>query len=160
MEAMRALKALLLLSLAAGALTGCASAPIQEMSDARQALKAARQADASTHAPVFLERAEVLLAQAEGHLKAGSFRPAAVRARAAKERAIQGRRIALALSEAQGAVAAARAHEVLWAATERLLAEAQAAERELDAPKATRLASHTRPCRWSTWPPCGMPARP
>lgn len=70
---------------------GCVSAPVQEMSDARQALKAAEQAEAHEKAPDSYGAARSLLEQAEQHLDAGNYRAARESAMAAKERAIAAR---------------------------------------------------------------------
>ena len=54
-------------------LVACAtSPPVQEMSDARQAIAAAREAGAQQYAPEELAEAEQLLAAAEHYLKAGT----------------------------------------------------------------------------------------
>ena len=54
-------------------LVGCATAPpVQEMSDARQAIAAAREAGAEQFASSRLAEAEELLKRAEDHLQAGS----------------------------------------------------------------------------------------
>lgn len=60
---------MLLLALTAG----CATAPpVQEMSDARQAIAAAREAGAEELAPDGLNQAETLLDGAEEYLKQGT----------------------------------------------------------------------------------------
>ncbi len=80
--------------LGAGLLWGCASAPIQEMSDARQALQAARQVvdasapDASQHG---VTRASALLEAAESDLRRGDYSKAREHAREAKMLAIEAR---------------------------------------------------------------------
>jgi len=54
-------------------LSACATAPpVQEMSDARQAIAAARQAGAEEYAADQLKEAEAMLAAAEGYLQSGS----------------------------------------------------------------------------------------
>ena len=54
-------------------LSGCATAPpVQEMSDARQAIAAAKEAGAVDLAADQLSRAESLLSDAEDYLKSGS----------------------------------------------------------------------------------------
>ncbi len=54
-------------------LTGCATAPpVQEMSDARQAIAAAREAGAAELAPAELSQAEALLDGAEEYLEVGT----------------------------------------------------------------------------------------
>lgn len=77
-------------------LTACASAPVQEMSDARQAIQAAHAAGAEQIARDTLLSARSLLEQAERELELGHYREArrnALNARAqamlARERAEQ-----------------------------------------------------------------------
>ena len=57
------------LILAVGMMAGCATAPTQEMSDARQAVQAARDVDATQHTPVAMGKAEQDLTQAEHQLR-------------------------------------------------------------------------------------------
>ncbi len=79
-------------------LAGCASGPpVQEMSDARQAIAAARGAGASEATSPDLYAAQAAITRAESHLQAQEY----VRARYA---ALQAKRhAALALDEAQHA---------------------------------------------------------
>jgi len=79
-------------------LTGCASGPpVQEMSDARQAIAAARVAGATESSSPELYAAQAAIARAESHLQAQEY----VRARYA---ALQAKRHAAeALNEAQQA---------------------------------------------------------
>lgn len=61
-----------------------ASAPVQELSDARQAIAAAEEADAAQFAPQTLSEAREFLLQAEARIREGSYNLArgdAVRAR-------------------------------------------------------------------------------
>jgi len=68
---------------------GCAtSAPVQEMSDARQAIAAAEQADAARLAPVPLTDARRFLAQAETQIRDRLFGQARMNAVRAKNRAV------------------------------------------------------------------------
>lgn len=73
----------------------CASIPAQEMSDARQAVQAARDLGAATHAPERLNRAEDLLDQAKQALDAGQYDAGRAHALAAKGEAAQARTQAL-----------------------------------------------------------------
>jgi hypothetical protein len=82
------LRALLLAVMFALSASGCASAPVQEMSDARQAIRAARDAGAAQKAPQELDQARALLASAERHLEDREFRAAREDAVAARNRAI------------------------------------------------------------------------
>ncbi|NNF66911.1 MAG: DUF4398 domain-containing protein [Gammaproteobacteria bacterium] len=70
-------------------LTACAAAPVQEMSNARQAIAAAEEAGAATTAPEVLEKAHQLLAQAEQRLQIKEFREARRAAIAAQLQAIR-----------------------------------------------------------------------
>jgi hypothetical protein len=69
-------------------LTACAVAPVQEMSDARQALKAAEQAGAAEFAADSLERAQSLLREAEAELSKRRYNEAREDANAAKAEAL------------------------------------------------------------------------
>ena len=73
------------LVLATAWLAACgASAPVQEISDARQAIAAAEEADAEQFAPQTLSEAREFLLQAEALIREGSYNLArgdAVRAR-------------------------------------------------------------------------------
>lgn len=77
------------LILAGGGLVGCASAPVQEMSNARQAIKAARDAGAERLAPQMLSEAQVLLQQAENSLQKRAYREARRDAIAAHHKAAE-----------------------------------------------------------------------
>lgn len=69
-------------------LVGCAAVPpVQEMSDARQAIAAAREAGAAELASERLDLAERSLAQAELHLQSGIYRLARKAALTARESA-------------------------------------------------------------------------
>ena len=65
-----------ILVVAALALAGCAGAPVQEMSNARQAIRAARDAGAERAAPQKLNEAEALLIRAEDSLERRAYREA------------------------------------------------------------------------------------
>jgi hypothetical protein len=83
----RGLRAALLLVLAL-LLQACATAPpVQEMSDARQAIAAAREAGAGELAPATLLSAEESLAQAEQQLQNGIWWAARKSALSARENA-------------------------------------------------------------------------
>ncbi|HZL92846.1 MAG TPA: DUF4398 domain-containing protein [Vicinamibacterales bacterium] len=90
-----------LLTLIVLALAGCVTAPpVQEMSDARQAINAAEAADAGRLAPQSLEEARRFLAEAERQIQEEAYGPARFNAVRAKNRA------ALALRSSQSAEAA------------------------------------------------------
>lgn len=77
---------IVLLAVIAG---GCATAPpVQEMSDARQAIAAAEEADAARLAPVPLTDARRFLAQAETQIRNQFYTMARSNAVRAKNRAV------------------------------------------------------------------------
>ena len=83
----------LIILTASAFIVGCAaSAPIQEMSDARQAIAAAVDADAAQLASALLDEAQRYLDEAEGQIRDRSFDSAltnAVRARNIAVEALQ-----------------------------------------------------------------------
>lgn len=75
--------------LVAVTLAACAaSPPVQEMSDARQAIAAAREAGAESYDPQGLQAAEAKLATAESDLQKRDYHSAARAAAAAKNAAL------------------------------------------------------------------------
>src|ERR1700681_1513237 len=68
-------------------LVGCAGAPVQEMSDARQAIAAARAAGATNTTSPDFSAAQAAIGRAEGHLQAQEFTRARVAAMEAKRHA-------------------------------------------------------------------------
>jgi hypothetical protein len=79
-------------------LTACAGAPVQEMSDARLAIRSAQAAGADYRSPMRLLEAEQLLRQAQSELEAGNFSEAKHLALSAREEAILAREMAEFLS--------------------------------------------------------------
>lgn len=77
-------------------LGGCASAPVQEMSDARQALYSAERAGAARHSPRQFHEARRLLQEAEHKLAVSAYGEARRLALDARDRAIQARETASA----------------------------------------------------------------
>lgn len=77
----------LLLATLGGPLAGCTNAPVQEMSNARQAIRAARDAGADRIAPQKLSEAQDFLERAEVSLQNRSYRDARRNAVAARGRA-------------------------------------------------------------------------
>lgn len=75
------------------ALAGCAGIPAQEMSNARQAIRAAQEAGAATAAPGEIEKAQALLGRAEASMQQRLFRQA-------REEASEARKVATAALEA------------------------------------------------------------
>jgi hypothetical protein len=78
-------------------LAGCETAPVQEMSDARQAISVAREAGAEEHAAAELEAAIGYLQSAQRSLNERDYSSARLSALQAKENALT----ALELSEAR-----------------------------------------------------------
>jgi len=95
------LKALLVVSIVI-LLGACAAAPVQEMSDARQAVTAAAEAGASQYAGESLNSAQTLLDSAESKLEEHLFTGARRDAEAARAEALEALRITL---EAKGEAA-------------------------------------------------------
>ncbi len=86
-------------------LVGCGGAPVQEMSDARQAIAAASVAGATSSTSPDFYAAQAAITRAETHLQAQEF----TRARLAAEEAKRHAAAALASANAQHAEAAAAA---------------------------------------------------
>ena len=76
-------------------LSACASAPIQEMSDARQAINAASKAGAAVRSPAILNRAKHHLVVAESALDRGEYSRAKKSALKAKQQAVKARLISV-----------------------------------------------------------------
>jgi hypothetical protein len=70
-------------------LAACASAPVQEMSDARQAIQAAEEAGAATLAPDALRDAKRLLTSAERKLQREAYASARQDARESRRKAAE-----------------------------------------------------------------------
>ena len=75
------------LAAAACVVSGCAGAPVQTMSDARQAIRAAEAAGAAAVVPEQLGAARGELKRAEESLRAGDYRAARREAEAARAEA-------------------------------------------------------------------------
>jgi hypothetical protein len=89
------LKSLLALSLlGAPVLFGCAGAPVQEMSNARQAISAAQRAGANTAAPDLMAQAQKHLKTAQSNIGRHEYRVARDEAELARTKAMEARRIA------------------------------------------------------------------
>ncbi len=72
----------------------CSSAPVQEMSDARQAIEAAQAVEAQTLASSEYDRARSLLSEAQRLLGDGDYNKARKNALEARDHAIQARELA------------------------------------------------------------------
>lgn len=135
-------------------LTACASAPVQEMSDARQALRLAHSAGTKVHDAPKVRQAETSLAQAEQALELGDYAAArrhALAARVAAEAARSGTMTdpqdsapAAVLARADAAVAEAERMRCLWHDTKKQLADAHAAWQAGDAARAVTQAGAAR----------------
>jgi hypothetical protein len=75
-------------------LGGCAGMPLQEMSDARQAIRAAERAGAGQHAPELLDEARRLVESARQSMHKGEYREARDDAETARAKAMEARRVA------------------------------------------------------------------
>lgn len=75
-------------------LAACSYAPVQEMSDARQAIDAARVAGAGHYAETEFNGAQALLKKAEGQLNDGHYKEARRNAVEARHKAIEAREAA------------------------------------------------------------------
>lgn len=76
-------------------LAGCVAAPVQEMSDARQAIQAAKDINGSSvPGNASLSRAQQLLKDAEFALEEGAFKKARLKAQAAWKSALQAQKVA------------------------------------------------------------------
>ena len=80
-------------------ITGCTAAPIQEMSDARQAIRAATKATAvkntDKNSVIVLEKARRYLVVAENALERGEYSQAKRSALKAKQHAVKARLISI-----------------------------------------------------------------
>jgi hypothetical protein len=85
---------LLVASLALVAVAACAGPPVQEMSDARQAIEAAEDAGAIQHAPMQLRFARDLISSAEAKLEKRAYNQARRDARLAREKAVEALNVA------------------------------------------------------------------
>jgi hypothetical protein len=95
-----ALPLVLAVLFAAPLLGGCAGMPLQEMSDARQAIRAAERAGAEKHAPQLLEEARTLVERARQSMHKGEYREAKDDAELARSKAMEARNVA---EQAKGA---------------------------------------------------------
>jgi non-homologous end joining protein Ku len=80
--------------LGAALASGCVGWPVQEMSDARQAVTAAQKAGAEQYAPELLADAKRLIASAKANANKGDYRAARDEYSQAREKAIEARHVA------------------------------------------------------------------
>jgi len=85
-----------------GIFSGCAiSPPVQEMSNARQTLQAARDANATKFAPDYLQEAETLIKAATEALDSGDYLNARELAITAQQQAIKARQKSLSRQKSE-----------------------------------------------------------
>ncbi len=84
-----------LLALALVFLSACSVAPVQEMSDARQAIQAAKDAGAPQRSPSEFELAQQMLERAQKALELGEYQRARSDALSAKRQALTAREKAI-----------------------------------------------------------------
>jgi len=125
-------------------LAGCASAPTQEMSDARQAVSAAHGVGATEHASKNIQQAEQLLDKAARELVQGDFGGARKDAEAARAEAIKAQDIAQVMSATKLALQNASQHGVLSNDAATLFDQARLAVDENRVHEAIRLANEAR----------------
>jgi hypothetical protein len=82
-------------------LAGCSTMPVQEVSDARQAIGSARNAGGERYTPETLQEAERLVTRALRDLSEGDYRAARSAALSAKQQAIIAREAALSVQGVQ-----------------------------------------------------------
>lgn len=80
-------------------LFGCANAPVQEMSNARQTISAARAAGAENHAPEQMAAASDFLGQAEAALQQHEYRRARRQAEEARRHAQEALQLAASVEK-------------------------------------------------------------
>ena len=83
-------------------IVGCQTAPVQEMSDARQAIAVAKKAGAADHAAADLKAAEEFLTSAERSLVIRHYSQARDDALHAKSRALDALKVSAANQETNG----------------------------------------------------------
>jgi len=125
-------------------LSGCASAPLQEMSDARQALQAAREADAGAYAPTRYGEAEQRLLRAEKRLSSREYKSARGNALTARREAIASRNMAQAISQAKQVLAQADEEKALSQEARDWLTQAEAAAAAGDENATVNAAAHAK----------------
>lgn len=123
------------------AAVGCATAPTQEMSDARQAIQAARDAGAEKHAPYNLGSAEKLLGEAEEALEQRDYGAAKEEAVKSKKAAVSARNIALAIGAAEAALQEANRLGFEWRDSQKILVRARGAAQKGDEEAAVKIAN-------------------
>ncbi len=116
--------------------------PSQEMSDARQRLKAAYEMDADKYIPFYVWQAEEHINAAQNALEKGeaAYKNALFHAHQAKQSATQAYQYALQFHQTRQAVHAAAEKKCLWRDTEKLFEQAVAAAGNKNIETALKLA--------------------
>lgn len=123
---------------------GCAVAPTQEMSDARQSVQAARDAGAERYAQENMRNAREYLEKAERELELRFFSRARHDAIVAKSEALKARDLALAIREAEAAIQSSQASGKVLEEARQTLRDAREAAARGRLRKALELAERAR----------------
>ena len=118
--------------------------PIQEMSDARQAVQAASEVDAETLVGVRFKRAQGWLTSAESQYGAGYYIQARFNALRAKETAIETRKFAVIMGDVLRTAEKAKSINAISVTTQGLIERAQASALADDLDNAGRLATEAK----------------
>jgi len=94
---------LLAIVVLAASAAGCAGWPVQEMSNARQAISAAQKAGAERYAPEPYAESRKLMSDASASARSGDYRAAHDQAELAREKAIEARQAAEKAASAEKA---------------------------------------------------------
>lgn len=121
-------------------LSACASAPTQDMADARVALRTAEQAGARERAKLLLTRAERSLTEAEALLESGLYSNARTSARDAVRSALAARTVAEQIALAEHELASATHQNIEVPAARAAVTDAMAAAAAGDDEAAVRAA--------------------
>jgi len=121
-------------------LAACATAPSQEMSDARRAVDAAADAGARSRAPHAMSQASAALDRASTALRVGDYDAARELARAARDEAITARKLARAMTLVEDGIAAARAQGRPWKGAQRVLDESMRVSSKGESARALQMA--------------------
>ena len=95
----KTLLAIIVLVSVTGLQSACSRAPVQEMSNARQAIQAAREVGAARLSPGLLNHAVLLLERARKQLESGEYRRARKNAISARKEAVRAREKALSTTK-------------------------------------------------------------
>jgi len=138
------LRALTLLVATGTGLVACAGAPVQDMSNARQTIRAAHEAGAMDYSPDNLRAADKSLQNAKQAIDLRKYQEARREARAATRSAAAARNMALAIASAQSAIENARLKNFPADQAEAVLKQAIAAAAQGDEEKTIELALKAR----------------